>query len=66
MFHPLRDPQLQFKSEKYKLNKNMKDIIKYDIKKNNKNPCHSKKEIRQVTYMLNCTKCKTFNFGKQY
>ena len=23
MFHPLRDPQLQFKSEKYKLNKNM-------------------------------------------
>ena len=33
MFHPLRDPQLQFKSEKYKLNKNMEDIIKCNIKK---------------------------------
>ena len=33
MFHPLRDPQLQFKSEKYKLNKNMEDIIKYNLKK---------------------------------
>ena len=40
MFHPLRDPQLQFKSEKYKFNKNMEDIIKYNI--NNKNPSHSK------------------------
>ena len=28
MFHPLRDPQLQFKSEKYKINKNMEDTIK--------------------------------------
>ena len=28
MFHPLRDPQLQLKSEKYKLNKNMEDNIK--------------------------------------
>ena len=38
MFHPLRDPQLQFKSE----NKNMEDIIKYNIKKKiNKNPSHS-------------------------
>ena len=44
MFHPLRDPQLKFKSGKYKLNKNMEDIIKYNIKKknNNKNPSHSK------------------------
>ena len=25
-----------------------------------------KQEIRQVTYMLTYTKCKTFNFGKQY
>ena len=33
MFHPLRDPQLQFKSEKYKLNKNVEAIIKYYIKK---------------------------------
>ena len=33
MFHPLRDPQLQFKSQKYKLNKNMEDIIKCNIKK---------------------------------
>ena len=33
MFHPLRDPQLQFKSEKYKLNKNMEDIIKQNRKK---------------------------------
>ena len=32
MFHPLRDPQLQFKPEKYKLNKNMEYIIKYNIK----------------------------------
>ena len=32
IFHPLRDPQLQFKSEKYKLNKNMEDIIKCNIK----------------------------------
>ena len=42
MFHPLRDPQLQFKIEKYKLNKNMEDIIKYNIKKkvSNKNPSH--------------------------
>ena len=69
MFHPLRDPQLQFKSEKYKLNKNMKDIIKQNIKKNkinNKNLITQKQEIRQVTYMLTYTKCKTFNFGKQY
>ena len=69
MFHPLRDPQLQFKSEKYKLNKNMEDIIKCNIKKtliNNKNLVTQKQEIRQVTYMLNCTKRKTFNFGKQY
>ena len=36
MFHPLRDPQLQFKSEKYKLNKNMEDIIKCNIKKEKK------------------------------
>ena len=28
MFHPLRDPQLQFESE----DKNMEDIIKYNIK----------------------------------
>ena len=33
MFHPLKYPQLQFKSEKYKLNKNMEDIIKNNIKK---------------------------------
>ena len=32
MFHPLRDPKLQFKSQKYKLNKNMEDIIKYNTK----------------------------------
>ena len=30
MFHPLRDPQLQFKSEKYELNKNIEDIIKFN------------------------------------
>ena len=43
MFHPLRDLQLQFKSEKYRLNKNMEDIIKYNIKKiDNKNPSYSK------------------------
>ena len=69
MFHPLRDPQLQFKSEKYKLNKNMEDIIKHNIKKNkinNKNLITQKQEIRQVTYMLTYTKCKTFNLGKQY
>ena len=56
MFHPLRDPQLQFKSEKYKLNKNMEDIIKCNIKKkkqiNNKNLVTQKQEVRQVTYML--------------
>ena len=28
MFHPLRDPQLQFKSEKYKLKHNMEVIVK--------------------------------------
>ena len=33
MFHPLRDLQLQFKSEKYRLNKNMEDIIKNNKKK---------------------------------
>ena len=33
MFHPLRDPQLQFKSEKCKLNKKIEDIIKYNRKK---------------------------------
>ena len=69
MFHPLRDPQLHFKSEKYKLNKNMEDIIKCNIKKkkiNSKNLVTQKQEIRQVTYMLTYTKCKTFNFGKQY
>ena len=32
MFHPLRVPQLQFISEKYKLNKNMEVITKYNIK----------------------------------
>ena len=32
MFHPLRVLQLQFISEKYKLNKNIEDIIKYNIK----------------------------------
>ena len=44
MFHPLRDPKLQFKSEKYKLNKNMEDIKMYNIKIliNSKNPNHSK------------------------
>ena len=36
MFHLLRDPQLQFKFEIYKLNKNIEDIIKYNIKKKNK------------------------------
>ena len=36
MFHPLKDPQLQFKSEKYKLNKKMEDIIKCNIKKKKK------------------------------
>ena len=70
MFHPLRDPQLQLKSEKYKLNKNMEDIIKCNIKKkkqiNNKNLVTQKQEVRQVTYMLIYTKCKTFNFEKQY
>ena len=34
-FNPLRDLQLQFKSEKYKLNKNMEDIKKYNKKKIN-------------------------------
>ena len=33
MFHPLRDPQLQFKSEKYKVNKNMEDSTKQNRKK---------------------------------
>ena len=69
MFYPLRGPQLQFKSEKYKLNKNMEDIIKCNIKKkqiNNKNLVTQKQEVRQVTYMLTYTKCKTFNFEKQY
>ena len=67
MFYPLRDPQLQFKSEKYKLNKYMEDIIKYNIKKiNNKTLVTQKQEIRQVTYMLTYTEFKTFNFGKQY
>ena len=71
MFHPLRDPQLQFKSEKYKLNKNMEDIRKYNIKKkiNNKiirTLVTQNQEIRQVTYMLTYIKCKTFNFGKRY
>ena len=68
MFHPLRH-QLQFKSEKYKLNKNMEDIIKCNIKKkkmNNKNLVTQKQEVRQVAYMLNYTKCKAFNFEKQY
>ena len=32
--------QLHLKSEKYKLNKNMEGIVKYNIKK--KNPSHSK------------------------
>ena len=63
MFHPLMDLQLQFKSEKYRLNKNMEDIIKYNIKKNNnKNLITQKQEIRQVTYMITCTKWKIFNF----
>ena len=68
MFHPLRDPQLQYKSEKYKLNKNMEDNIKCNIKKkiNNKNLVTQKQEVRKVTYMLTYTKCKTFNFEKQY
>ena len=69
MFHPLRDLQLQFKSEKYKLNKNMEGIIKYNIKKKKliiKSLVIQKQGIRQVTYMLTYTKCKTFNFGKQY
>ena len=64
MFHPLRDPQLQFKSEKYKLNKIMEDIIKYNIKKiNNKNPSHSKTRNKtSYLYAYFYTKCKTFNF----
>ena len=71
MFHPLRDPQLQFKSEKYKLNKNMEDIRKYNIKrkKNNKiirTLVTQNQEIRQVTYLFTNTECKTFNFGKRY
>ena len=44
----------------------MEDIIKNNIKKNNKNLITQKQEIRQVTYMLTCTKYKTFNFGMQY
>ena len=69
MFHPLRDPQLQFKSEKYKLNKNMEDTIQCNIKReiiNNKNLVTQKQEISQITYMPTYTKCTTFNFGKQY
>ena len=42
----------------------MEDITKYNIKKKNKNPSHSKS--KQVTYMLTYTECKTFNFGKRY
>ena len=69
MFYPFWDPQFKFKSEKYNLNKKMEDIIKYNIKKNKyiiKTLVTQKQEIRQVTYMLTYTKCKTFNFGKQY
>ena len=60
MFHLLRDHQLQFKPEKYKLNKNMEDFIKYNIKNkiNNKILVTQKQEIRQVTYTLIYTECK--------
>ena len=48
----------------------MEDIIKYNIKKKNKLKIKilatQKQEIRQVTYMLTYTECKTFNIGKQY
>ena len=69
MFHPLRNPQLQFKSKKYKLNKNMEDIVKYNIQKKKhkiKTLVTQNQEIRQVTYMLTYTECKTFNFRKRY
>ena len=47
----------------------MEDIIKYDIKKNKwiiKTLVTPNQEIRQVTYMLTYTECKTLNFGKRY
>ena len=57
--------QLHLKSEKYKLNKNMEGIVKYNIKKK-KTLVTQNQEIRQVTYMLFYTECKTFNFEKHY